>query len=189
MKNNNFLTEKRILVSKKVHYLTIPLIFNGVEATSKLKNLILTLSNQIENGIEIDPKHYRRSTNGDKLLINSGVMHLHLTHAGDDTILYLMQFDDDVLFLEVSDHRYLNSVPPGQNFNMFNIYKKIGDIFKEPEENDVPQKPTVKLEILNKPKIDSDKIMKRPTPLPKDQLPDNFKESYYERFKRWISLF
>jgi hypothetical protein len=69
----------------------------------------------IHNGHEIDPRFYRREIglNKDRLLEETGVKHLHLGGSGSDVIVYVLEREDDVLFLRISDHRYLEDEPRG----------------------------------------------------------------------------
>lgn len=91
---------------------------------------LFTIKSYIETGTPISDNYYRASSDrrGDDLLVKSGIMHLHLTHPHDDFILYLMQFDDFVLFIEVSTHAHLQKVPIGSSFNMYSIKKRIIEI-------------------------------------------------------------
>ncbi|SES16326.1 hypothetical protein [Rhizobium sp. NFR03] len=40
-------------------------------------------------------------------------MHLHLGSQSSNELLFLLQFDDHVTFLEINDHRHFQTDPPG----------------------------------------------------------------------------
>lgn len=56
------------------------------------------------NGIERD---------SDELLIQHGIKHLHLGGATSDTILFLVEYEDKILLLEVNDHSHFKTKPIG----------------------------------------------------------------------------
>ncbi|GIK98049.1 MAG: hypothetical protein BroJett029_22580 [Alphaproteobacteria bacterium] len=65
----------------------------------------LDLVRRIQSGNEIPDRFYRpRSGEADQLLQNYGVLHLHLGEQTSDTLLFLIQFTDEVLFLETNTH-------------------------------------------------------------------------------------
>lgn len=77
---------------------------------------LATILSCIQNGLELDDRYYRRGLGAttDTLLAKHGVMHLHLGGQGSNCILYLIQYSDHVLLIEVSGHGYLDSVPEGK---------------------------------------------------------------------------
>lgn len=62
---------------------------------------------------------YRKGlgTTPDPLLVNHGIMHLHLGSPRTRTLLYLIQYADRVVFLELNDHKYVQMarLPSSQN--------------------------------------------------------------------------
>lgn len=62
----------------------------------------------------IVPNHfYRRSTRIDDLLVQDGIMHLHLDGGGGDILLFAVEYGDAVVFLEINSHKHLEEDPPG----------------------------------------------------------------------------
>jgi len=53
----------------------------------------------------------------DPLLANHGIMHLHLGQPSTNHLLYLIQYADAVIFLELNDHKYVRmaTLPSSQN--------------------------------------------------------------------------
>lgn len=128
------LYKSRILpTAKKCYFFENPLPFNGVSANKLISDNIQSIMNCIENGAPIPQKHYRASSDrkGDELLVKFGIIHLHLVHPGDNNILYLQQYEDFVLLLEVSTHTHLEKIPIGSNFNMYSINKRATKIANE----------------------------------------------------------
>jgi len=81
-----------------------------------LKCHLLKIIHCIENGYAIPEIYYRanRQTTHDELLEDLGVMHLHLENPSSRELLYLVQFSDDVVFLEISDHVHVDTKPRGE---------------------------------------------------------------------------
>jgi len=69
----------------------------------------------IESGKPLPDWAYRRDLEStpDLLLERMGVMHLHLGSKSSNELLYVYQFDDYVVFLEISSHRHFETDPPG----------------------------------------------------------------------------
>jgi hypothetical protein len=68
-------------------------------------------------------RYYRRTKGYDTLLKERGIMHLHLSHAGSDKLVYLMQFPGHVLLLRVDTHLHLEDRPVGKRFLMTGIQR------------------------------------------------------------------
>ncbi|WP_156367681.1 hypothetical protein [Brevundimonas sp. Leaf363] len=79
----------------------------GVSADPKLRNDLLDLIDLITEGKPIPNRYYRSSAGRDRLLEEEGIMHLHLGHAGSNVIIYLLQFEDEVLLLAAGTHAEL----------------------------------------------------------------------------------
>lgn len=82
----------------------------------------------IENGHAIPEQFYRsrREETDDELLEMLGVMHLHLDHPGCRELLYLVQFDDHVVLLEVSDHIHVDTTPRGEILKRIHVLPPVG---------------------------------------------------------------
>lgn len=68
----------------------------------------------IQEGASLD-LYYRASQRQDTLLLSQGIMHLHLQSKASRAVIYLMQFEQCVLFLRLADHAYLDETPPGRS--------------------------------------------------------------------------
>lgn len=107
---------------------------------SKVHTLIL-------NGGDLSP--YYRSGNGvtsDRLLADSGVMHLHLGGKGSDTLLYLLQFPMHVVYLCIDTHVHVDDCPPGKKFpNRFQeaARKQVEDAIKKADAENQRKKKTL----------------------------------------------
>jgi hypothetical protein len=80
----------------------------GVGADAQLQDDLDDLIDLIIAGDEIPERYYRTSSGGDRLLKEEGIMHLHLRNPGSDVILYLVQFDEEVLLLGTGTHTELS---------------------------------------------------------------------------------
>ncbi len=94
---------------------------------------LATIQSLIKTGGDLSP-YYRRSGDrkGDRLLLDRGIMHLHLGGPGSDALLYLVQFPDDVLLLCVDTHIHLEDIPPGKKLPFYQIgvfTKKLKDSY------------------------------------------------------------
>lgn len=93
----------------------------GYRTTIDLKNnpvaakALVDIRRCVENGYRVPECFYRsdRDTTPDQLLEDLGVMHLHLGHPGTRELLYLVEFENVVVFLEVSDHVHVDTRPIG----------------------------------------------------------------------------
>ena len=73
------------------------------------------LQDCIHNGDPVPDAYYRLDVGKtkDRLLDEAGVKHLHLGGRGSETVVYLLELEDRVVFLRISDHRYLEDEPRG----------------------------------------------------------------------------
>ena len=90
------------------------------------------LTNRVTEGKIIPDRFYRkdRDTSTDRLLEEDGIMHLHLGSKDSSELLYLMQFSNRIIFLEVSDHYHFSLDPPGtvlKNLHGASISQNIQD--------------------------------------------------------------
>jgi hypothetical protein len=93
----------------------------GVLSERQLDDLVKIRSG-IRIGVDLSP-YYRRNhkQTEDELLATRHVMHLHLGGQGSDTLLYLIQFPDDVLFLCVDTHVHVEDWPRGNKLPAWKI--------------------------------------------------------------------
>lgn len=73
----------------------------------------------IENGKPLPSGYYRKGLglNSDELLEVHGIMHLHLGKSNTSELLYLVQYPDHVVLLELSDHAHFALRPIGTRLN------------------------------------------------------------------------
>lgn len=81
----------------------------------ELAEAIDDIAQRIERGRPLLEHHYRkrRFKTPDALLDREGIMHLHPLGEGTNELLYLIQYDSWVQFLEVSNHDHFAIYPPG----------------------------------------------------------------------------
>jgi len=102
------LTKSRIEHKPKVvlsweHFFDRADVANNPALQDDLDDLI----DHITKGKGIPERYYRKSVGVDHLLKRHGIMHLHLQHAGSDAVVYLVQFEDEVLLLGIGSHAEL----------------------------------------------------------------------------------
>ena len=94
---------------------------------------LVSIRRSILGGVRLDDWRYRRSgyeVPVDKALRDIGLMHLHLSPSHGDKLLWLLQYDTFVIFLEISGHEAFGSDPPGSsvlNFHSAAINKIVKD--------------------------------------------------------------
>jgi hypothetical protein len=73
------------------------------------------LEDHIVNGWRVPDEFYRSDIdeNRDRLLEEMGIKHLHLNGRGSDIIVYLIELEDQVIFLRIANHSYLEDEPRG----------------------------------------------------------------------------
>jgi len=76
---------------------------------------VYNLGLKMGKGLLVEDHYYRRNRHltPDLLLDNTGIMHLHPLGAGTSELLFLVQYERSVLFLEVSDHHHFAVLPHG----------------------------------------------------------------------------
>jgi hypothetical protein len=69
----------------------------------------------IEKGAPIHRRFYRAGleNDGDPLLVQEGIKHLHLDHMGSDVLLFAVEYPERVVFLEVNSHKHFKTEPKG----------------------------------------------------------------------------
>lgn len=69
----------------------------------------------IEQGRRLPRRFYRSGleVDDDPLLADEGIKHLHLEHMGSDALLFAVEYEDRVVFLEVNTHKHFRSEPKG----------------------------------------------------------------------------
>lgn len=65
----------------------------------------------------------------DRLLSRYGIMHLHLGSKTSNDLLFLMQFDDHVVILAISNHKHFAEDPPSKLLHQFHS-QKVSEINK-----------------------------------------------------------
>lgn len=85
----------------------------GALGDEKVAERYNTLTDCISHGRHIPLHFYRRSTRVDDLLVQEGIKHLHLDGGGGDILLFLVEYEDAVVFLEINSHDHLKDDPPG----------------------------------------------------------------------------
>lgn len=71
---------------------------------------------RIQEGLELQPRFYRNNIGKtpDDLLAHTGVKHIHLGTTKSDVLLFVQEFDDFVVLLEIAPHTAnFNQVPVG----------------------------------------------------------------------------
>lgn len=87
----------------------------SVKLTSEQEASLLDIRERIQDGRELPPFCYRvnRDSSPDDLLEREGIMHLHLSAKDRDEILFLVQYEEHAVFLEVTNHAPFKDDPPG----------------------------------------------------------------------------
>ena len=91
----------------------------------------------IQNGTPLPTGYYRKGVglNTDTLLQDEGIMHLHLGASNTPELLYLIQYADHVVLLELSDHDHFATRPIGarlRNKHAVAIARKEKDLAANP---------------------------------------------------------
>lgn len=89
----------------------------GVDQGSQAEIDLFAIIDAVGEGNLVPERCYRHGIDRnypiDELLEDRGIKHLHLGGADSDIILYLVEYEDFVLFLEIGTHRDLETEPPG----------------------------------------------------------------------------
>ena len=81
--------------------------------SAQQEDFVLDILDAIAAGTPLPDGSYRRSRSRDVLLERDGIMHLHIGHAGSRELIYLVQYPDCVVLLEISDHYHFTTRPIG----------------------------------------------------------------------------
>jgi hypothetical protein len=86
-----------------------------VKGNEQLEGDLIEIADSIEKGAPLDRRFYRTGleNDGDPLLVQEGIKHLHLEHMGSDVLLFAVEYDDRVVFLEINSHKHFKSEPKG----------------------------------------------------------------------------
>lgn len=86
-----------------------------VIAGSKAEQDLIALIKLLGDGSILPERFYRNGIDrdADQLLDDHGIKHLHLDHATSDIVLFLVEYDDSVLLLEINDHSAFAEKPVG----------------------------------------------------------------------------
>lgn len=91
--------------------------FASVGKSQALRDELDEIIESIERGDGVADAHYRAGIDrdGDGLLEERGVMHLHLGGKSSDTLVFLVQYADRVVLLETNTHVHFRTQPAGKN--------------------------------------------------------------------------
>ena len=86
-----------------------------IEQRSDLMVELVTIQKRVVSGSILPQRFYRsgRGRTPDRLLDEDAIMHLHLGNPGTPELLFLRQYDDHVVLLELSNHYHFDYDPPG----------------------------------------------------------------------------
>lgn len=75
----------------------------------------------IANGTPLPSGYYSKGAGlrSDTMLVTFGIMHLHLGRWNTDELLWLVQYPEHVVFLELSDHKPFADRPVGERLHRF----------------------------------------------------------------------
>jgi hypothetical protein len=96
---------------KRVHF--IPGNRRSVTLTAAQEDCLCDIRKRIQAGHQLPPFCYRRDSSPDELLEREGIMHLHLSPTDRDEVVFLVQYDEHVVFLEVTNDAPFRDDPPG----------------------------------------------------------------------------
>jgi hypothetical protein len=91
--------------------------FAGALKSPTLAREFFTLVRGIENGRGVLEHNYRAGIDRvrDALLENQGIMHLHLGGRNSELLIFLIEYNHQVLLLESNTHTHFRTRPPGRN--------------------------------------------------------------------------
>ncbi len=96
----------------------------NVPLTDGITKDLVDIKERIAKGRSL-AKYYRTGAGRtpDQLRRDTGIIHLHLDGKNSNALLYLLQFDEDVLFLRVDNHTHVDAKPVGRGLNILSIRK------------------------------------------------------------------
>lgn len=102
---------------KRIHLSPNWIDRTGKGNTEPYRSNLLEFRRRIEQGHELPPRFYRNhiGKDVDDLLDATGVKHIHLGTTKDDVLLFVQEFDDFIVLLEIADHKAnFNQIPIGK---------------------------------------------------------------------------
>jgi hypothetical protein len=97
---------------KRVHF--IQGHGRSVRLTPEQEACLKEIRERIQDGRRLPRFCYRVNRDfPDDLLMREGIMHLHLSAKDREEILFLVQYEEHVVFLEVTNHAPFKNDPPG----------------------------------------------------------------------------
>lgn len=96
--------------------------FAKVGQSPDLQDELDDIIESIERGDGVPEAYYRAGIDRDKdgLLDDKGIMHLHLGGKNSPTLVFLVQYDDQVVLLETNSHIHFRTKPAGKNILALN---------------------------------------------------------------------
>lgn len=87
----------------------------GLARTEPYSGDYLEFVKRIENGLELGPGFYRGGIEDspDELLELHGIKHIHLGGQNSDVLLFVAEYRDVVVLLEINDHKHFATDPIG----------------------------------------------------------------------------
>jgi hypothetical protein len=101
---------------KTVHYLSSWADPDKIMKDPEKAKAVAAAVSAIKGGAPLPTGYYRKGVGKtpDALLATHGIMHLHLGKPNTKELLYLVQYPDDVVLLELSGHAHFTSKPIGR---------------------------------------------------------------------------
>lgn len=86
-----------------------------VVAGSQYEDDLNDIIDKIGGGYALPDRYYRAGIDRDedRLLDEQGIMHLHLGGRDSDVLLFLVQYEDRVVLLEINSHKHFTTEPKG----------------------------------------------------------------------------
>lgn len=87
----------------------------SVASNPRLLDDLEKIADCIEEGRPLERRFYRSGLDidDDPLLEQEGIKHLHLENMGSDVLLFVVEYRDRVVFLEVNTHKHFKTEPKG----------------------------------------------------------------------------
>ena len=91
--------------------------FAGVSKRPDLRAELDDIIDCVERGKGVAEAYYRAGIDrdDDQLLVDQGIMHLHLGGKDSDVLVFLIQYADRVVLLETNTHIHFRTKPAGKN--------------------------------------------------------------------------
>lgn len=89
--------------------------FVGIADRPDLVGDLARLIAKLESGVALPDRFYRAGVDRDedRLLDETGLKHLHLGGRHSDVLVFLVEYADRVVLLEINDHKHFRTDPPG----------------------------------------------------------------------------